>query len=413
MASESPQNASLRHKVEENRHHHDEPARIVVAGSLAIDLSCDFMSQGKAAVQPQLQTSNPALIRQSLGGVGQNIASAVHYMGSSVRLCSVVANDPLGLATLDMLSRKGLQTSGIEKKQGLHTAQYVTFNDGEKNLVLAMADMNILEEPTPNFSAVWKRHLDSCKPKWLVLDANWDPATLHNWLHAARASTSKVGFEPVSVAKASRLFRGVDPMLGIVPDHHVSLATPNVLELAAMHQAANDNGMFEHEDWWHVINSIGLSNSGSRDKLVALTRSILVDQGVPQQSIRLLPFIPCILTTLGKDGVLLAQLLQPGDARLTSPASAPYILSRSTDSNYSIGGVYMRYFPPAEVLRPDDVVSVNGVGDTFLGVLIAGLAKDKPKEIPELIGIAQRASVMTLKSKEAVSPSISSLRALL
>jgi len=37
------------------------------------------------------------------------------------------------------------------------------------------------------------------------------------------------------------------------------------------------------------------------------------------------------------------------------------------------GGVYMRLFPPVEVV--EDIVSVNGVGDTFLGVLVVGLAK--------------------------------------
>ena len=70
----------------------------------------------------------------------------------------------------------------------------------------------------------------------------------------------------------------------------------------------------------------------------------------------------------------------------------------------------MRLFPPVETVSSDTIVSVNGVGDTFLGVLMAGLTKEKPKNIVELVDIAQRGSVMTLKSKEAVSPEISTLR---
>jgi len=126
-----------------------------------------------------------------------------------------------------------------------------------------------------------------------------------------------------------------------------------------------------------------------------------------------LPSIPCILTTMGEHGVLMTQLLRPGDDRLTSPDSAPYILSRSTDGNEVVGGVYMRLFPPVEQVKQNDIVSVNGVGDTFLGVLIAGLAREKPRDIANLIDVAQRGSVLTLRSSEAVSPQLSILKNLL
>ena len=283
-------------------------------------------------------------------------------------------------------------------------------------MVLAMADMKILEDTNEDFDSLWKPHFDICKPKWLVIDANWHPDTLLKWLDIAKASGVKVAFEPVSTVKSRRAFsasiqRGIS--LAAVPNHLISLATPNALELSSMHDAASDAGLFDTEDWWRVISYIGLSSSGSRDKLVSATNDLLVDQGVPQQSIRLLPFIPCILVTLGERGVLMTQMLLPGDDRLTCPDAAPYILSRSTDGNNVIGGVYMRLFPPVEIVSSDEVISVNGVGDTFLGVIIAGLTREKPKNIVDLVDIAQRGSVMTLKCKEAVSPVISTLQDLL
>ena len=180
-----------------------------------------------------------------------------------------------------------------------------------------------------------------------------------------------------------------------------------------MHSAAAGIGLFEREDWWRIIDAMGMSSAGSRDKLVSMTNSSLVDQGVPQQSIQLLPFIPTILTKIGSRGVLMTQLLAKDDVRLTARNSTPYILSHSTDENGLVGGVYMRFFPPAEVVAEKDIVSVNGVGDTFLGIILAGLAKERPKEWPELIDAAQRGSVMTLKSKESVSPELASLRPLI
>ena len=393
-----------------------DPTNIVVAGALAVDLSCNFIPAKDVAESshPRFHTSNPASIRQSLGGVGQNVATALHYLKSSVRLCTSVADDIAGSTALRMLAQRGLQISGIQKlATGASTAQYVAINNAQKDLVLAMADMNILEGTTQDFEVLWKPHLACCKPKWLVVDANWDPLTLRKWIDAAKALEAKIAYEPVSTAKSRRVFSHPHSSMAAVPHHSINLATPNALELASMNEAANDTGMFDRDDWWRAIDSIGLSNAGSRAKLVSLTNSDLVDQGIPQQSLRLLPFIPCISTTLGEHGVLLAQMLKPGDGRLTSPTSAPYILSRSTNGSDTVGGVYMRLFPPVERLSSHEIVSVNGVGDTFLGTLIAGLTKDKPKVIADLVDIAQRASVMTLKSTEAVSPQISTLRSLM
>ena len=385
---------------------------VIVAGSLAIDLSCDYVPVNTPAAshQPQLHTSNPASIQQSLGGVGQNIATALHYLKTSVRLCSSVADDIAGSTALRMLADRGLQTSGLQKlTAGVRTAQYVAINDAHKSLVLAVADMEILEDTHGDFDTFWKPQVEACKPKWLVIDANWDSAVLRKWIEVARYSGAKVAYEPVSMTKSRRIFPAAHSNLTTVPNSSISLATPNALELASMHEAATIAGLFERGDWWNVIDSIGLPSSGSRDKLVSMTSGALVDQGVPQQSIRLLPFIPTILTTLGQQGVLMTQMLRPGDSRLTSPTSAPYILSRSTDGSEVVGGVYMRLFPPVERVQNDCIVSVNGVGDTFLGVIIAGLVKEKPKGLEELVDVAQKGSVMTLKSKEAVSPQISTL----
>ncbi len=382
---------------------------VVVAGALAIDLSCDLKLGKKSGqlVNPQQATSNPAIITQNLGGVGQNVATTLHYLGTPVRLCSIVGNDFAGSSALAMLSARGLSISGIQQiGNGLRTAQYVAINNAQKDLFLAMADMNILE--TLSGFDYWKAHIHNCNPKWLIVDANWDETTLQKWIVEGKNSGAKVAYEPVSVVKSKRLFSSERP-LSVVPQHSVDLTSPNNLELASMYAAAKGAGLFEREDWWQTVDGIGLSSSGSRDKLVAITNAKLVDEGVPQQSIHLLPFIPSIVTKLGPHGVLLTQLLFPSDDRLTSPTSAPYILSRSDHNDGIVGGVYMRLFPPIELVPDDEILSVNGVGDTFLGILVAGLVRESPGKLFDLIDVAQEGSVMTLKSKETVSPKIRTL----
>ena len=72
----------------------------------------------------------------------------------------------------------------------------------------------------------------------------------------------------------------------------------------------------------------------------------------------------------------------------------------------------MRYFPPAVQIPKGEVVSVNGVGDTFLGVLLARMAElelagkqvglAEQGVLEDVIGLGQKGAVETLRSAEAV-----------
>ena len=67
---------------------------VLVAGSIAVDLSCDYAGR-KGSNSPELHTSNPAAISQSIGGVGHNVALAAHRASTkaTVKLCSLVGDD--------------------------------------------------------------------------------------------------------------------------------------------------------------------------------------------------------------------------------------------------------------------------------------------------------------------------------
>ncbi|KAI5210156.1 IdgA domain protein [Aureobasidium subglaciale] len=406
---------------------------VFVAGALAVDFSCDYAPISSAASkEPALHTSNPANIIQSLGGVAHNVARAANLVGDPVRLCSSVGDDLSGRAALDALATEGLESTGIKTRTGSSTAQYVAINNASKDLVIAMADMDILAEPAaqpgqPSTSTTtssdtlndfWLPQLQQSKPTHLVLDANWQSPALARWLDAAKSISAHVAFEPVSTAKASRILQlPRQTPLRTFPDASIHLSTPNSMELSALYEAARSLGFFDRQDWWAVIDALGIPSTGARVAMTMATNSALVDAGIPQQTIQLLPFIPTICVKLGADGVLLTQILPAGDSRLQDPASSPYILSRCfnlPEESSGVGGVYMRLFPAAEKVDVKDIVSVNGVGDSFLGTIVAGLAKrGKDAKIEELIDIAQMAAVLTLKSKEAVSPELASLRSML
>lgn len=393
---------------------------IFVAGSIAVDLLCDYMpSYSSLATAPLPRTSNPASVQQSIGGVGHNVATAAHLASSpgSVRLCTVVADDLAGNLVMSSLKERGLDTTGIKvlPAKEWRTAQYIAVNDTNKDLVLAMADMDIVGSPNHELSGTWTTMLEDSAPKWLIVDGNWHPSVLKHWARAGKASGSKVAFEPVSIEKSARLFPSKAsllqaglPQARTFPNQDVDLASPNEYELEAMHQAAKANDYFESEDWWNVIDSLGIPSSGARVQMVHLTSKQLVDRGIAQMAVQLLPFLTTILTKLGPNGLLVTRLLASNDPALTNLEDAPYILSRCSNGSTEVGGVYMRLYAPTELVPKDDVVSVNGIGDTFLGVMIAGLSKGMKLD-GKLIDIAQRAAVMTLKSKESVHPGIAIL----
>lgn len=382
-----------------------------MAGSIALDLSCDYVPGSAGQVSPTLETSNPSTITQTVGGVGHNVTLAAHRVDKNikVRLCSLIGDDLAGATVLSKLESSGMDTSCIRQLgkecPSARTAQYVAVNDANKSLVLAMADMGILTNYP--FQKYWDSAVAASRPEWLVVDGNWNESDIHKgWIPTGRRHGAKIAFEPVSVAKSARLFprvsgAGHGEMLH--PSPLVDLATPNNYELAAMYNAAKEHGYFESLDWFGVIDPLGMM--GARDRFVHLTSAALTDAGVPQQVMHLLPYIPCILTKLGEKGVLLSMLLSPDDPRVRSTEADPYILARATGGHPHVGAVYMRLFPPAENVK--DVVSVNGVGDTFCGTVIAGLARGA--KIENLVDIAQKAAVLTLKSSQAVSEEIGTL----
>jgi pseudouridine-5'-phosphate glycosidase/pseudouridine kinase len=306
--------------------------------------------------------------------------------------------------------------NAVQRRHGVtdfinRTAQYVAVNDAKKDLLLAMADMSIFSS-APRFKSPLPRS-EPKRDQWIVVDANWSPRRIREMMR--KPFPASIAFEPVSVAKSAQLFQPdieksaagekYKVAVDIFPTNIVDLTTPNQHELAAMHASAKEHEFFESDRWWQVIDALGIPSSGARDLFVKLTSHKMTDEGIPLQTIQLLPFIPTIITKLGPEGVLFTKLLKPDDYRLTDPAAAPYILSRSSNGSMEVGGVYMRLFPAVE--KVDEVVSVNGVGDTFLGVLIAGMAKGI--NIERMINVAQTGAVMTLKSTEAVHPELGRL----
>lgn len=172
-----------------------------------------------------------------------------------------------------------------------------------------------------------------------------------------------------------------------------------------MYDAATHAELFDtHLPWWIIIDSL-LIESTFRDSLEQLSRSSgtdLISTGILQKAINLSPYIPNLYVKLGANGCLLVRLCAPGDGLLRERTGRGKVVRKAREGE-EVGGIYIRYFP-AEEVEEGGVVSVNGAGDTFLGVLVAGLGRGE--EVEEAVGRAQRAAVLTLGCREAVSAGV-------
>ncbi|KAI5308066.1 hypothetical protein KEM55_006659, partial [Ascosphaera atra] len=130
-------------------------------------------------------------------------------MKTPVTLCSVVSDDFGGRTILTELQRENVRTNGIQvldpEKTGKRTAQYVAVNDANKDLMVAMADMTILETSPDQlrFKELWEPLLQQDKPSWMVIDANWSSETIAKWATLAKQTDTKIAIESVSAPKSA------------------------------------------------------------------------------------------------------------------------------------------------------------------------------------------------------------------
>jgi len=140
------------------------------------------------------------------------------------------------------------------------------------------------------------------------------------------------------------------------------------------------------------------------------TLSFLTEEGIAQMAINLLPFFQHLVIKCGERGVIVVMRVsrRTGWGSERSKIHGRYIVSSGSGG----GDVVVLQHFPADHLPPESIVSVTGAGDTLVGSVLASLVQspkgfEDPESLKEIMGDAQAAAKLTLKSEYAVSPSLS------
>ncbi|KAI1788747.1 indigoidine synthase A-like protein [Ganoderma leucocontextum] len=416
------------------------PAKLVVVGSAAVDITAraDPVPGGSRS-NNNLHTTTPGVVSLTSGGVGRNVAEAAHRiltsyskdLANSTMLVSPIGNDAFGQLLASESERIGMRTDGFIQVQDARTAVCNMVLDSAGGLTGGVADMDVIRRlDATKVIEVLDRH----EPTLLALDANMSPDNLKQLVTYANKRQVSTFFEPTSVPKSTTIFPAVAASLSSASLSRapVTFATPNVLELAHMYQeaCASPLELTAHKYWWQVIDDMTLG-SEFRMELEKLARrrafedeaaatgtlSFLVENGIAQMAVNLLPFFQHLVIKCGERGLIAAFRISGEQAQSSAWAhQTSNVYARQIVAHNGTGSsiIVLKHFPPIRV-ADEKIVNVTGAGDSLVGSMLATLSQapaafETPEALDQAIAQAQLAAVYTLQSEHAVSPRLSCLR---
>lgn len=165
-----------------------------IVGGANIDLC------GKSNKPLQQFDSNPGKITLSYGGVGRNIAENLVRLQQKVHFISVLGYDPYGDLLNTYCESIGMDMKYCKRAKAHGTSTYLAILDEKQDMVLAISDMEILQEMD---EVMLNPMLDALKcDDVLIVDTNLDQHLLHYMTDQARCT---IALDPISAHKAEKV----------------------------------------------------------------------------------------------------------------------------------------------------------------------------------------------------------------
>lgn len=168
---------------------------VAVIGGANVDI------HGESDAPLRLNDSNPGTVRITAGGVGRNVAENLARLGVDCRLVSVVGDDEHGSFLLQATKDAGVDVSHVHVSSTAPTSTYLSVIDAGGEMKVAVSDMRIAEELTPDKLGSREEMLRASSS--IVIDTNLPAETLA-WI-AGKFADKPIFVDTVSTAKAVRI----------------------------------------------------------------------------------------------------------------------------------------------------------------------------------------------------------------
>lgn len=175
---------------------------ILVAGGANLDRIAK--SLGPVA----MGTSNPVTLRESFGGVARNVAENLARMGLPVRLMTVVGDDVSGNTLLQHARDLGMDTGVSLISKGACTGTYTAMLRQDGEMVIAMADMAVMDLLTLDILNDRRNLWASTRMR--MVDLNLGKPVLQTLIEDSRQRGATLIVVAVSEPKMDRLPRSLE-----------------------------------------------------------------------------------------------------------------------------------------------------------------------------------------------------------
>ena len=167
---------------------------VAVIGGVNVDITA--ATRGLFVVGDSI----PGEVALACGGVARNIAHNLHLLGHTVRFVSMFGSDVFGKICHNDCQELGLDLTLSERHDNARNGLYLCVNDNSGEMVVAVADMDIVKNITPDFLS--ERMGDINQAAAIVADSNLETESLQYLLENAR---TPLFIDTVSTAKAARV----------------------------------------------------------------------------------------------------------------------------------------------------------------------------------------------------------------
>lgn len=178
-----------------------------VVGAVNIDICA---KPHKALIQ---RDSNPGNVRESIGGVGRNIAHNLTLLGVDVKLITVLGGDVQAQSVRQNCSEIGIDISSALIVPDEITSRYVLITDEHGVMQLAVNAMDIYERMTPEFLETKMDIINNARI--CVADTNIPKTSLE---YLADHCSVPLFADPVSVPKSVKIVNILGKLHTIKPN---------------------------------------------------------------------------------------------------------------------------------------------------------------------------------------------------
>jgi pseudouridine kinase len=186
----------------------DNPALVIGAAGV------DIVGRLRGELRPE--SSTPAQIRSSLGGVARNVAETLARLGHAVNLISAVGDDEIGDKLLKNVSEAGVNVDAVLKTSQYPTGTYLAVVNQAGVLQFALDDIHTISALTPEYIRLHEALF--AEASVLFIDANLSKDTLRTIMSLARKHRLPVCADPTSSTLASKLKPYLNRLYLITPN---------------------------------------------------------------------------------------------------------------------------------------------------------------------------------------------------